>query len=161
MLIGLGYDIHQLKEGIELVLGGVKIPHSKGLFGHSDGDVLTHSICDAVLGAMGEEDIGKHFPDNEPKYKNIYSIKLLEEVIKIVQDRRLLINNLDVTVVAQQPKISAYKQEIKQKLSSVLQIHEDKISIKATSPEKLGALGSGEGIACISVVSLVEKQYQK
>jgi 2-C-methyl-D-erythritol 2,4-cyclodiphosphate synthase len=158
MLVGLGYDIHQLKEGIELVLGGVKIPHSKGLFGHSDGDVLTHSICDAILGAMGEEDIGEHFPPDDPKYKNIYSIKLLKEVVEIMQDKELSINNLDITIIAQEPKISPHKKEIKQKIISILQIPENKVSIKATSPEKLDALGSGEGIACVSIVSLIEKK---
>ncbi len=158
MLIGLGYDIHQLKEGRPLVLGGVKIPYPKGLLGHSDGDVVTHSICDAILGAMGGKDIGEHFPDTDPKYKGIYSLKLLEEVIEIMKKRNLTINNLDVTVIAQEPKISPYKEKIKQKINSLLQVPEDKISIKATSPEGLDALGKGEGIACISIVSLVEKQ---
>ena len=117
MLIGLGYDIHQLREGRKLVLGGVEIPHTKGLFGHSDGDVVVHSVCDAILGAMGEEDIGKHFPDNDTKYKDIYSVKLLEEVLKIMKAGNLSVNNLDITIVAQEPKVSPYKKQIKQKIN--------------------------------------------
>lgn len=158
MLIGLGYDIHKLEEGRALVLGGVKIPHSKGLLGHSDGDVVTHSVCDAILGAMGEKDIGEHFPDTDPKYKDIFSLKLLEVVIGIMKAKNLEINNLDVTIIAQEPRISPYREKIKQKINSLLQIPEDRINIKATSPEGLDALGKGEGIACISIVSLTEKQ---
>jgi 2-C-methyl-D-erythritol 2,4-cyclodiphosphate synthase len=161
MLIGLGYDIHQLKDGRDLVLGGVKIPHPKGLFGHSDGDVVTHSVCDAILGAMGEEDIGEHFPDTEAKYKDILSLKLLEKVIEIMKVKNLRINNLDVTVIAQEPKISPYREKIKQKINSILRIPEDRVNIKATSPEGLGALGHSEGISCISIVSLrTEKSNQ-
>lgn len=161
MLIGLGYDIHQLKKGRPLVLGGIKIPHSKGLLGHSDGDVVTHSICDAILGAIGEEDIGEHFPDTDPQYKDIYSLKLLEKVTEIMQVKNLKINNLDITIIAQEPKIFPYREEMKKKINSVLKIPENKVNIKATSPEGLDALGRGEGIACISIVSLIEKQYQE
>ena len=157
MLIGLGYDIHKLEEGRNLILGGVKIPHSKGLLGHSDGDVVTHSVCDAILGAMGEEDIGEHFPDTDPEYKDIFSLKLLGVVIEIMKVKNLEINNLDITIIAQEPRISPYREKIKQKINSLLQIPEDRINIKATSPEGLDALGKGEGIACISIVSLVEK----
>lgn len=157
MLVGLGYDIHPLKEGRELILGGIKIPYGKGLLGHSDGDALIHSICDAILGGMGEEDIGIHFPDTEPKYKDISSLLLLKEVVKIMKKRGLVVNNLDVSIIAQEPKISPYKQRIKKKLTSTLKIPEINIAIKTTSPEGLGALGKGEGIACISVVSLVNK----
>lgn len=157
MLVGLGYDIHQLKERRDLILGGIKIPYTKGLFGHSDGDVLVHSVCDAILGAMGEEDIGKHFPDSEPKYRNISSLILLEEVIEMMRKRALTVNNLDITVIAQEPKITPYKKAIKGKIGSTLSLPEERISIKATSPEMLGSLGKGKGIACISIVSLREK----
>ena len=160
MLIGLGYDIHQLKEGRKLILGGIKIPYSKGLLGHSDGDVVTHSVCDAILGAMGEEDIGEHFPDTDPQYKDIYSLKLLEKVTEIMKAKNLKVNNLDLTIIAQEPKISPHREEMKKKINSILQIPENRINIKATSPEGLDALGKGEGIACISIVSLIEKQSQ-
>lgn len=156
MLIGLGYDIHQLKEGRKLVLGGIQIPHIKGLLGHSDADVVIHSICDAILGAMGEKDIGEHFPDTEAKYKDIFSFKLLGEVLKMMKEKNLRINNLDVTIVAQEPKISPYREKIKENLNSIIQIPGNKINIKATSPEGLGTLGNGEGIACISIVSIIE-----
>ncbi len=158
MLIGLGYDIHRLAEGRKLVLGGFEILHAKGLLGHSDADVVTHSVCDAILGAMGEKDIGEHFPDTDAKYKDIFSLKLLEKVLKIMKEKNLGINNLDVTIVAQEPKISPYRDKIREKINSIIRIPSDKINIKATSPEGLGALGNGEGIACICIVSLVEKK---
>ncbi len=158
MLIGLGYDIHKLEEGRALVLGGVEIPHSKGLSGHSDADVVTHSVCDAILGAMGEKDIGEHFPDTDAKYKNILSLKLLKKVLEMMKKENLAINNLDITIVAQEPRVSPFRDEIKEKINSIIKIPLDNINIKATSPEGLGALGSGEGIACISIVSLIEKK---
>lgn len=158
MLIGLGYDIHKLESGRTLVLGGLEIPHHKGLLGHSDADVVTHSICDAILGAMGEKDIGEYFPDTDAKYKNILSLKLLEKVLKIMREKNLAINNLDVTIIAQEPRISPFRDKIKEKINSIIKVPTDKINIKATSPEGLGALGNGEGIACISIVSLIEKK---
>ena len=157
MLIGLGYDIHKLVKNRPLILGGVDIKHDKGLLGHSDGDVLTHSICDAILGAMGEKDIGEHFPDTAPQYKNILSLKLLGKVLEIVKSKKLAINNLDITIIAQQPKVSPYREKIKKSLNSLLKIPEERLNIKATSPEGLGELGKSKGIACISIVSLVEK----
>jgi len=157
MLIGLGYDIHKLVTGRALILGGVEIPHPKGLSGHSDADVATHSICDAILGAMGEKDIGEHFPDTEPKYKNILSLKLLEKVLGLMKEKNLAINNLDITIIAQEPKISPYRDKIKEKINSIIKIPADKINVKATSPEGLGALGNGEGIACISIVNLINR----
>jgi 2-C-methyl-D-erythritol 2,4-cyclodiphosphate synthase len=158
MLIGLGYDIHKLTEGRKLILGGVEIAHSKGLLGHSDADVVTHSICDAILGAIGEKDIGEHFPDTDPKYKNIISLKLLEEVLEMMKRKNLVINNLDITIIAQEPKVSPYREKIKEKINSIIKIPEDKINVKATSPEGLGALGNGEGIACISIVNLTKTE---
>jgi len=155
MLIGLGYDIHKLKEGRKLILGGVQIQHTKGLLGHSDADVVTHSICDAILGALGKKDIGEHFPDTDPKYKNILSLKLLEKVLILMKKRNLAINNLDITIIAQEPKIAPYRDKIKENINSVIKIPPDKINVKATSHEGLGALGNGEGIACISIVSIV------
>ncbi len=155
MLIGLGYDIHKLQKGRKLILGGIQIPNSKGLLGHSDADVVTHCICDAILGAMGEKDIGEHFPDTDPEYKDIFSLKLLEKVLETMKKKNLAVNNLDVTIIAQEPKVSPYREKIKESINSILQIAEDKINIKATSPERLGALGNGEGIACISIVSLI------
>jgi len=155
MLIGLGYDIHKLKERRKLILGGVQIQHTKGLLGHSDADVVTHSICDAILGALGKKDIGEHFPDTDPKYKNILSLKLLEKVLILMKKRNLAINNLDITIIAQEPKIAPYRDKIKENINSVIKIPPDKINVKATSHEGLGALGNGEGIACISIVSIV------
>ena len=158
MLIGLGYDIHRLKEGRKLVLGGVHMPSEKGLFGHSDADVVTHSICDAILGAMGEKDIGVHFPDTDPQYKDIVSLELLGEVLEMMNKKKLQVNNLDVTIIAQEPKVSPHREKIKESINSLLKIPEDKINIKATSPEGLGDLGEGDGIACISIVSLINKR---
>ncbi|MBU0534209.1 MAG: 2-C-methyl-D-erythritol 2,4-cyclodiphosphate synthase [Candidatus Omnitrophica bacterium] len=159
MLIGLGYDIHKLQKGRKLILGGIQIPNSKGLLGHSDADVVTHCICDAILGAMGEKDIGEHFPDTDPEYKDIFSLKLLEKVLEIMKKKNLAVNNLDVTIIVQEPKVSPYREQIKESLNSIIKIPGNKINIKATSPEGLGALGNGEGIACISIVSLVDREH--
>ncbi|HUU51021.1 MAG TPA: 2-C-methyl-D-erythritol 2,4-cyclodiphosphate synthase [Nitrospinota bacterium] len=156
MRIGIGYDVHRLVDGRKLVLGGVVIPYEKGLLGHSDADTLLHSICDAILGALCEGDIGKHFPDDNPEYKDIPSLELLKEVAQIMRSKGFMINNIDSIVVAQRPKINSYVPEIKQNIGNILDIDIDKINIKATTTEGLGFIGKGEGISAYSVVSLIE-----
>jgi 2-C-methyl-D-erythritol 2,4-cyclodiphosphate synthase len=151
MRIGIGYDVHRLVSGRSLVLGGVTIPHDKGLEGHSDADVLLHAICDAILGAAGMGDIGVHFPDSDPAYKNISSLILLSHTWKIVKKKYGKIVNIDVTVFAESPKISPYTESMKQAISQILNISFDQINIKATTTEGLGFVGKQEGIAAMSV----------
>ena len=150
--IGFGYDVHQLSEGYDLTLGGIKIPHKKGSVGHSDADVLIHVICDALLGAANLRDIGFHFPDSDPKYKNIDSKKLLIEVMNLLQDKGFSIGNIDSTVCLQEPKIKSYIPGMIDCLSETMGIEPDKISIKATTTEKMGFTGREEGIEAYAVV---------
>lgn len=154
--IGFGFDVHQLQEGYDLWIGGVKIPSDKGSVGHSDADVLIHAICDALLGAINFRDIGYHFPNTDPEYKGISSLKLLEKVCQFVKEHGYAINNIDSTVSLEEPKISAYISQMKTSLSTVPCIPEDIISIKATTTEKLGFTGRKEGISAHAVV-LVRK----
>ena len=155
MRVGIGYDVHKLVEGKKLILGGVEIPFEKGLLGHSDGDVLLHAICDALLGAAGEGDIGQHFPDTSPEYKDISSLVLLEKVKGLIKEYR--INNIDSIVIAQEPKLALYLEKMKENIAKVLKIDKDRINIKATTTEGLGPLGRGEGIAAYAMVSLEEE----
>ncbi len=155
MRVGIGYDVHRLVEGRRLILGGVEIPFEKGLLGHSDGDVLLHAICDALLGAAGKGDIGRHFPDTNPEYKDISSLVLLEKVKGLIKEYR--INNIDSIIVAQEPKLAPYLEKMKENIAGVLKIDKDKINIKATTTEKLGSIGRGEGIAAYAMVSLEEE----
>ena len=152
MRVGIGYDVHKLVEGRKLVLGGVEIPFEKGLFGHSDGDVLLHAICDALLGAAGKGDIGQHFPDTNIEYKDILSLILLEKVKGLIKEYR--INNIDSIVIAQEPKLASHLSKMRENIAQVLEIDKDKINIKATTTEKLGPMGRGEGIAAYAMVSL-------
>ena len=152
--VGHGYDAHRLVPERKLVLGGVTIPHSMGLLGHSDADVLTHALCDAVLGALGEGDIGSHFPDNDPKLKGISSILLLEQVISLASRRGFFLVNGDVTVIAQQPRLSPYINEMKEKLAAACRVEPEKINLKATTTEEMGFAGREEGIAAHGVVLL-------
>ncbi|MCD6386362.1 2-C-methyl-D-erythritol 2,4-cyclodiphosphate synthase [Candidatus Sumerlaeota bacterium] len=156
MRIGIGIDIHPFAEGRELVLGGVKVPYSRGLSGHSDADALTHAICDAILGAMGEGDIGTHFPDTDPQYKNISSLVLLAEVVRMMNSKNFRIVNVDATVVCEAPGLAPFIPQMKESLLSVLGL-ECAINIKATRGEGLGFIGRGEGIVCLATV-LVEEQ---
>jgi len=144
--IGSGYDVHRFTKGRDLILGGVKIDYHLGLLGHSDADVLIHAICDALLGAAALGDIGFHFPDSNPKYKNIYSIKLLKEVYKLISEKGFKVVNIDTTIFAECPKLAPYRDKICEKLSSILNIDKDRINIKATTTEKLGFVGQKEGI---------------
>ena len=154
MRIGFGFDVHQLTEGRELRLGGITIPHSKGALGHSDADVLIHAICDAMLGAANLGDIGRHFPDSSAEFKNIDSRILLKRVMEMIQHKKFALENMDVTLCLEQPKISPHIDAIKKSLAHVMQTGEDRISIKATTNEKLGFIGREEGVACYAVVLL-------
>lgn len=148
MRIGTGYDSHRLVEGRKLVLGGVEIPHDKGLLGHSDGDALVHAIIDALLGAMGRADIGAHFPDTDLQYKGISSIRLLEHVKKLLDENGFEIANIDSTIIAESPKMAPHIPGMKKNLSAVLGT--ENIAVKAKSNEKMGFLGRGEGIAAMA-----------
>ena len=154
MRIGMGYDVHRLVEGRKMILGGVEIPFEKGLLGHSDADVLTHAIMDSLLGAAALGDIGKHFPDTDPAYKGISSIKLLEHVGRLLEENLYLIGNIDATIIAQRPKVGPYREEMRENIAKALKIPVDKVSIKATTEEGLGFTGREEGIACEAVCSI-------
>src|SRR6056297_995779 len=154
--IGYGYDVHRLKEGRELILGGIKIPHNKGCVAHSDGDVLVHAICDALLGAAALRDIGYHFPDTDNQYKNIDSKILLKKTIQILHDNGYSLGNIDSTICLQKPKIQDFIPEMIQTIASVMNVAKNKISIKATTSEKLGFIGEEKGIAAHAMV-LIEK----
>ncbi len=146
--VGVGYDIHQLKENNPLILGGVLIPHYKGTVAHSDGDVVLHAICDALLGAAGLGDIGHFFPDNDEKFKNISSIILLKDVFKMIQKKGFLVVNIDVSIVLEAPKLKAYLSDMKTEISKCVNLSENDVNIKATTSEKLGFIGKEEGVAC-------------
>jgi 2-C-methyl-D-erythritol 2,4-cyclodiphosphate synthase len=150
--VGSGFDVHQLSEGRSFILGGINIPHYKGILGHSDADVLIHAICDALLGAAGLKDIGFYFPDSSSEFKNIDSSILLEKVIKLLDERNFKVGNLDTTVVCEMPKIKPYVDDMKQKLAAIIKIQEEDISIKATTNEKLGFIGREEGIVAYATV---------
>jgi 2-C-methyl-D-erythritol 2,4-cyclodiphosphate synthase len=155
--VGFGFDVHQLKEGNELWIGGIKIDSEKGSVGHSDGDVLIHAICDAILGAANLRDIGYHFPDTDPRYKDIESKKLLAEVCKKLDETGYEINNIDSTVSLEKPKISGYIPDMIDILSETTGVSKSSISIKATTTEKLGFTGRQEGIAAYAVVLIHHK----
>ena len=154
MRIGHGYDVHRLVAGRDLILGGVQIPHRLGLDGHSDADVLTHAVMDALLGAAALGDIGQHFPDTDPAYLGISSLKLLTRVWALITERGYCLGNLDVTVLAQKPKLAPYLPQMKEKLCALLGAEPDRVNIKATTEEHLGFTGREEGIACHAVCLL-------
>jgi len=154
--IGIGYDIHRLVSGRPLFLGGVEIPYNLGLLGHSDGDVLIHALCDALLGAMALGDIGEHFPDTDLKYKGIASSQLLKAVKELLDSKDYEINNLDVVVIAQAPALTPFKNKMKQALCALMHIREDTLNIKAKTNEGLGPIGDNEAIACYAAASLVK-----
>lgn len=154
--IGHGYDVHRVVEGREMILGGVNIPCEKGLLGHSDADVLLHAISDALLGALALGDIGKHFPDSDPSYKGISSMILLKNVFEIIKSNGYLIGNVDVTVVAQRPKLAPYIDEIRNNIARVLETDTARISVKATTEEGLGFTGSFDGISATAVALLIK-----
>jgi len=154
MRIGQGYDVHAFAENRKLILGGVEIPYEKGLAGHSDADVLIHACCDAILGAAALGDIGKHFPDTSADFKNIDSRILLRHVSKLITDKGLAVGNLDATIIAQQPKLAPYIQDMKENLASDLRVELNQVNVKATTTEKLGFEGRKEGVAAQAVVLL-------
>ena len=155
MRIGIGYDAHRLVEGRQLILGGVNIPYEKGLLGHSDADVLLHAICDALLGAAGLGDIGRHFPDTDERYRGISSVKLLVEVRNKMNEKGLRCGNVDAVIVAQQPKLAPYLDRMRDTIAAALTIGPDAVNIKATTTEGMGFEGRGEGISA-QAVTLVE-----
>ena len=157
MRVGMGYDVHKLTEGRKLILGGVDIPWEKGLLGHSDADVLIHAVMDALLGAAALGDIGKHFPDTDPKYKGVSSMILLEHVYHLMDEKGYKIGNIDSTILAEKPKMAPYIQKMRENIASILHCNVDKISIKATRGEKLGFVGNEEGILSMAVCLLEEK----
>ena len=154
MRIGMGYDVHRLVEDRDLILGGVKIPYEKGLLGHSDADVLIHAIMDALLGAAALGDIGKHFPDTDPAYKGISSVKLLEHVRDLLEDKLYVIGNIDATIIAQRPKMAPHIEKMRENIAEALRIEKDQINIKATTEEGLGFTGTGEGISSQAIACL-------
>lgn len=156
MRIGHGYDVHRLTEGRELILGGVKIDYEKGLLGHSDADVLLHAVSDALLGAAGLGDIGRHFPDTDPKYKGADSLELLRQVAGKVAAAGYRVGNVDVTMIAQRPRLKDYIPQMEQNIASALNVEPGRINVKATTEERLGFTGSGEGMACHAVCILEE-----
>ncbi|MCI2256777.1 2-C-methyl-D-erythritol 2,4-cyclodiphosphate synthase [Domibacillus sp. PGB-M46] len=156
--IGQGFDVHQLVEGRPLIIGGITIPHEKGLLGHSDADVLLHTVADACLGAIGEGDIGRHFPDTDAAFKDADSAKLLEHVWQLVQNKGYELGNIDCTIIAQKPKMAPYIGAMQERIAELLQADTDQVNVKATTTEKLGFPGRGEGIASQAAVLLVKKQ---
>lgn len=154
---GMGYDVHQLVENRKLIIGGVDIPYEKGLLGHSDADVLLHAISDALLGAAALGDIGKHFPDTDPRYKGADSLKLLEEVGNLLAEKGYVVGNVDATIVAQKPKMLPYIPQMRENIAKVLHVDIDQINVKATTEEHLGFTGSGQGISSYAVAGIEPK----
>lgn len=151
---GMGYDVHQLVENRKLIIGGVDIPYEKGLLGHSDADVLLHAISDALLGAAALGDIGKHFPDTDPRYKGADSLKLLEEVGNLLTEKGYVVGNVDATIVAQKPKMLPHIPQMRENIARVLRVDIDQINVKATTEEHLGFTGSGQGISSYAVAGI-------
>ena len=162
MRVGIGYDIHQLKEGKPLILGGVRVPHTHGLEGHSDADALTHAVCDALLGAMGEGDLGSHYPSSDPRFaKDMNSLDMLEGVCAKLEERGLRLVNLDAVIVAQAPRLGNYLAEMSKQLARVLRVDPSLVNVKVKSHDRLGALGRQEGIAAQAVCLLAQVPSEK
>lgn len=155
MRIGHGYDVHRLVEGRKLILGGVDIPYEKGLLGHSDADVLVHAVMDALLGAAGLGDIGRHFPDSDPAYAGADSLKLLDHVMELLREHGWKVGNVDATILAQRPKLAPYIPVMQEKLATHMLVEPGQVNVKATTEEKLGFTGSGEGMAAHAVCLLI------
>ena len=156
MRIGHGYDVHRLVEGRDLILGGVKIGYEKGLLGHSDADVLLHAVSDALLGAAGLGDIGRHFPDTDPQYKGADSLELLRQVYRKISEKGYRVGNIDVTMIAQRPKLKDYIPQMQANIAAAVATAPDRVNVKATTEEKLGFTGTGEGMSCHAVCLLEE-----
>lgn len=155
---GIGFDVHALVEGRKLILGGIEIPYEKGLLGHSDADVLLHAVSDALLGALALGDIGQHFPDSDPKYKNADSVLLLELVYQLIKEKGYQLGNLDAVVAMQRPKISPFIYQMRNRIAEVLQTNIDMISVKATTTENLGFIGREEGVSAFAIVLIIKKK---
>jgi 2-C-methyl-D-erythritol 2,4-cyclodiphosphate synthase len=158
MRIGIGYDSHRLVEGRRLIIGGIEIPHDKGLLGHSDADVLVHAVCDAILGALGAGDIGRHFPDTNPAYKGISSMILLQKVYAMVEEMGFRVHNVDSTVILERPRLKRYMHEMALNISKALNISEDRVNVKAKTNEGMGFIGRDEGIAAFAVVTIRDRE---
>ena len=156
--VGIGYDIHRLVQGRPLFIGGAQIPYVKGLLGHSDGDVLLHAVCDALLGAIGGGDIGQLFPDTDPKYQGIDSKELLKAVADLVREKKYMVNNVDTIIVAEEPKMLPFEKEMRRKISAILEIPEDRVNIKDKTSEGMGEIGKIEAIASYAIVSIVPRE---
>ena len=154
MRIGHGYDVHRLVEGRKLILGGVEVPHTLGLLGHSDADVLTHAVMDALLGAAALGDIGRHFPDTDPAYAGADSLKLLDHVVELLEKKGYQVGNVDATILAQKPKLAPYIEKMRDNLAARMKVEPDQVNVKATTEEKLGFTGAEEGIAAHAVCLL-------
>lgn len=154
--LGIGYDIHRLIEGQKLIIGGVEIPYQKGMLGHSDADVLLHAICDALLGAASERDIGELFPDTDPKYHNVSSMELFKIVVDLIRKSDFRVNNIDAVIILEEPKISSFKKRIQENIAGVLKIKEDCVNIKAKTNEGMGEIGAKEAISCYAVAMLIK-----
>lgn len=155
MRVGMGYDVHKLVEGRKLILGGVTIPFEKGLLGHSDADVVVHAVMDALLGAAALGDIGKHFPDTDPRYKGISSLQLLEQVGSLLEEHHYIVENIDATIIAQRPKLRPYIEEMEKNMTEALRLEKGRINVKATTEEGLGFTGTGEGISSQAICMLI------
>lgn len=155
MRVGMGYDVHRLVEDRKLIIGGVEIPHEKGLLGHSDADVLTHAVMDSILGAMAMGDIGKHFPDTDTKFKGADSLKLMEHVYEIMKEEGYVLGNIDCTIIAQAPKMAPHIPQMRENFARIMHTDIKNINVKATTEEKLGFTGSGEGISAQSICLLL------
>ena len=158
MRIGHGYDVHRLVEGRKLILGGVEVPHTLGLLGHSDADVLTHAVMDALLGAAALGDIGRHFPDTDPAYAGADSLKLLDHVVELLEKKGYQVGNVDTTILAQKPKLAPYIEKMRDNLAARMKVEPDQVNVKATTEEKLGFTGAEEGIAAHAVALLSLKR---
>ena len=158
MRIGHGYDVHRLMEGRKLILGGVEVPHTLGLLGHSDADVLTHAVMDALLGAAALGDIGRHFPDTDPAYAGADSLKLLDHVVELLEEKGYQVGNVDATILAQKPKLAPYIEKMRDNLAARMKVEPDQVNVKATTEEKLGFTGAEEGIAAHAVALLSLKR---
>ncbi|MFY0761086.1 2-C-methyl-D-erythritol 2,4-cyclodiphosphate synthase [Metabacillus dongyingensis] len=155
--IGQGFDVHQLVEGRPLILGGIEIPYEKGLLGHSDADVLLHTVADACLGAIAAGDIGKHFPDTDPEFKDADSAKLLQHVWQLVKEKGYTLGNIDCTIIAQKPKMAPYIDQMRERIAELLEADVNQVNVKATTTEQLGFTGRGEGIASQATVLIQKK----
>ena len=158
MRIGHGYDVHRLVEGRKLILGGVEVPHTLGLLGHSDADVLTHAVMDALLGAAALGDIGRHFPDTDPAYAGADSLKLLDHVVELLEKKGYQVGNVDATILAQKPKLAPYIEKMRDNLAARMKVEPDQVNVKATTEEKLGFTGAEEGVAAHAVALLSLKR---